>query len=157
MAEPIVNQTESSDATDNSMGNRSVKSAAAEDEEEADYRYVSIVDVNPSSEYGSVSEGLDLEGSADSGNDNTYEGEVLKCSVMIGEAESEGTMKGDQADVEEVIREKLKRSRSGSSDYWIQEEMDDDCIVDFLDKSNDHVSTWEFSILGGEGGSLKHY
>lgn len=41
--------------------------------------------------------------------------------------------------VEQVVREKLKRQRSGSSDYWNQEDNDDHCIVDFLDKINDHV------------------
>lgn len=44
-----------------------------------------------------------------------------------------------QEEVERVVREKLKRQRSGSSDYWNHDDTDDHCIVDFLDKINDHV------------------
>lgn len=46
---------------------------------------------------------------------------------------------GFQAEVERVVREKLKRQRSGSSDCWTHDDTDDHCIVDFLDKINDHV------------------
>lgn len=46
-----------------------------------------------------------------------------------------------QEEVERVVREKLKRQRSGSSDYWNHDDTDDHCIVDFLDKINDHVCT----------------
>lgn len=46
---------------------------------------------------------------------------------------------GFQEEVERVVREKLKRQRSGSSDCWTHDDTDDHCIVDFLDKINDHV------------------
>lgn len=46
---------------------------------------------------------------------------------------------GLQEEVERVVREKLKRQRSGSSDCWTHDDTDDHCIVDFLDKINDHV------------------
>lgn len=46
---------------------------------------------------------------------------------------------GLQEEVERVVREKLKRQRSGSSDCWNHDDTDDHCIVDFLDKINDHV------------------
>lgn len=52
-----------------------------------------------------------------------------------------------QEEVERVVREKLKRQRSGSSDYWNHEDSDDHCIVDFLDKINDHVCLYSLFYI----------
>lgn len=54
---------------------------------------------------------------------------------------------GFQEEVERVVREKLKRQRSGSSDCWTHDDTDDHCIVDFLDKINDHVCFTFFIII----------
>ncbi|XP_046678856.1 leucine-rich repeat flightless-interacting protein 2 [Homalodisca vitripennis] len=173
---------------------------------ESDYRYVSIIDVNPPpSQYGSAAEESlyrSIEVNSPNGHNgevsvSANSGEVLKCSVIIGEQPLENghsvsriSVNGDfdkfmmdpaehfrtpngsssfiegvsdgepseeingvqerlpgldsvdgslQEEVERVVREKLKRQRSGSSDYWNHDDSDDHCIVDFLDKINDHA------------------
>lgn len=81
----------------------------------------------------------------DDDDDNVDEGDGVNGEVSSKQGDNSvnniGTnqMEEDVGEEKGDLREKFKRSRSGSSDYWIQEEQDDDCIVDYLDKSNDHA------------------
>lgn len=126
-------------------------------------KYISVIDIhgdssssNPTSLYATLNNENDvsiihLQSSLSSSNEKDNK---TSCNESESGQSSIGAVAVDSvivSDGNNKIREKLRRTRSGSVEYWNQDDpilvLDDACIFDFLDKSNFDVCMFLKYIL----------